>query len=65
MGQSEILSDGPGGFPQKKAGLDGLPLLVIADSTLTLVAQEVGGGFGSSSCTEYGFELYVRTPWAV
>ena len=53
MAEAEFLHDGVSAFPKQEAGLDGLAVLVIANPTLTLMAEQgCWGGFVSAPAAD-------------
>ena len=66
MAQAEFLDKVARVFPEEKAGLDLLSVLVIANSTLTLVAEQgCQGAFVPAPATDDSCEVHVRSPWAL
>ena len=66
MAEAEFLHDGVGAFPKQEAGFDSLAVPVIANPTLTLVAEQGSrGGFVEAPSAYDCGEVHVGSPWAL
>ena len=66
MAEAEFLHDGVRAFPKQEAGFDDPAVLVIANPTLTLVAEQGSrSGFAEAPSTYDSGEVHVRSPWAL